>query len=195
MEKRTAQALAKGELSKDFQIRDHGASIKDAIILILAAALIASTTMIVSDSIILTCAVVTVLGMICCYIALDVNKQKALLKITEFQSALFASALGMNHDFTFIVELKKHSIFYINPLFQTAFPEFHKQDDRSLAKFFELNQISEENQKTIHVLLDSHKEENLVIDISTGEETKKLTISLEPIPRPSGFVLIRGRFL
>jgi len=195
MEKRTAKAIANGELPKDFIVRPRGASVKDAFLLFLSAFLIVASILYVKDKVIAIAIILVVFGIINVYISMDINRQKELLKMTEFQSALFASALSMNYNFSFIVELKKHSVFYFDNSFQKVFPEFHQQDDRTLTRFFELNKTSEENQKTIHSLLDQKNEQNLVVDMEVVGKIRKIAVSIEPIQRPSGFVLIRGRLL
>lgn len=195
MEKRTATVLANSNLSKDFFVRNRGNTIKDALLFVSSAALILTAVVIIQNKLAAVSIILTLFGLISCFIAKDTNKQKEFLKITEFQSALFASSLGMGYDFAFIVDLVRQRIFYINPEFQKVFPMFQKQNDRSIAKFFELSGIAEDAKTMVSDAWEQKLVKNLVVDITVNGESKKVDLFIDMIPRPEGFALVRGRII
>ncbi len=193
MEKRTAKALASGDLSSDFFIRERGVSIQQALVLIMVTILIGTATVSINEKLAVTSVVLILFGCISWYLTLDVHNNKALVQATEFQNAIFSSALGMNHDFTFIVTAKNHDIFYLDRPFQNIFPYFFKQKDRSLNSLLEQAKVAEENQKTLHSLLEQGNAQNMVLEMEIEGVNSKVALSIEPIPRPQGFILVRGR--
>lgn len=193
MEKRTATALASGDLSNEFFIRNRGASIQQVLVLVMVTILIGTATMTINEKLAATSIVFVLFGCISWYLTLDVRNNLDLVKATEFQNAIFSSALGMNHDFTFIVTVKDHNIFYLDRPFQNIFPHFFGQKERSLAFFLEQAKASEENRKTLHSLLESGNAQNMVLEVEIEGKPTKVALSIEPIPRPKGFMVIRGR--
>ncbi len=193
MQKRTAEALATGDLSNEFFIRDRGTNIKQLLVLTMVTLSIGAATMTINEKLAVTSVVFILFGCISWYLTLDVRNNLDLVKATEFQNALFASTIGMNHDFTFIVTISDHNIFYLDRPFQEAFPYFFKQKERSLNGFLEQAKVSSENQKTLHSLLEQNNSQNMVLDMEIEGNTSKVALSIEPIPRPSGFIIVRGR--
>jgi len=183
------------DLSKEFHIRDKGVTPKQILILVIVTTFIGIAIMGIDGKLAVTSVVFTLFGCISWYLSLDVKNNRDLVRTSQFQSALFSSALGMHHDFTFIVNLKKRNIFYFDRPFQSVFPQFIKQDDNSLASLLNIAKISEENKKSFEALLDSEREENITFEIDADGSLHKALISIEPIPRPTGFVLVRGRVL
>lgn len=196
MERRIAQDLAKGKYSNDFFIRDRSPNIVQMLLFIGAVLAIAIfTTYTVDQKLALTALLFILFGCISWYATLNVRNNHDLVQATEFQNAVFASALGMNHDFCFIVGLKDRDIFYFDRPFQTVFPHFFEQPARSLEAFFDQASISPENRQAFISLLDQGSPQNIVLDVQPDDKSFKATFSLEPIPRPKGFVLVRGRKL
>ena len=195
MEKRTAHALAKGDLSSDFFIRNRGDSMQQMIVLTVVTVLIATATISINEKLATTSIVLILFGCISWYLTLDVKNNLNLVKATEFQNALFSSALGMNHDFTFIVNLKDSKIFYHDRLLQNSFPYFFKQEQNDLFTFLEQAKVNPDNQKALQSLLETGSAQNMVLEIEIEEKREKIALSLEPVPRPTGFMLIRGRKL
>jgi len=194
MEKRTAQELASGRYNADFYIRDRSPNIPQMALLVFAVfAIAAFTTFTVDEKLALTALLFVLFGCVSWYATLNVRNNHDLVQATEFQNAMFASALGMNHDFTFIVSLTDKRIFYLDRPFQTVFPNFFKQESRTLETFFEQAQVSQENQLAFVALIGKDSVQNLILDMKPAEASFKVAIAIEPIPRPKGFVLVRGR--
>lgn len=195
MENRAAVALANGTISNEFFIRERGASTKQILVLVMITLLIGTATMTINEKLAATSVVFILFGCISWYLTLDVRNNLELVRATEFQSALFSSALGMNHDFTFIVAVKDYSIFYLDRPFQNVFPYFFKQKERALDVFLDQTKVSSENQKTLRSLLERRNSQNIILEMEADGEMKKVALTIEPIPRPDGFMIIRGRKL
>lgn len=195
MEKRMATALVQGKLSSDFFIRDRGTNIKQLLVLAIVTISIGTATMTINEKLAVTSVVFILFGCISWYLTLDVRNNLDLVKATEFQNAMFASALGMNSDFTFIIDKKDRNIFYIDRLFQDIFPEFSKKKERDLSSFFEDADISSDNRQAFISLFEQDRPQNMVFELKTGEALKKVAVSIAPIPRPQGFSIVQGRIL
>jgi len=157
MEKRMATALVQGKLSSDFFIRDRGTNIKQLLVLAIVTISIGTATMTINEKLAVTSVVFILFGCISWYLTLDVRNNLDLVKATEFQNAMFASALGMNSDFTFIIDKKDRNIFYIDRLFQDIFPEFSKKKERDLSTFFEDADISSDNRQAFISLFEQDR--------------------------------------
>src|SRR5579871_1490594 len=90
--------------AKDFVIRRHGPTLLQLLV-VLAAALFLSLLIIVTveDKLALAGILFVILGSAGGYVVLQIQRNNDLLLATEFQNALFASALGINNKFCLII--------------------------------------------------------------------------------------------
>lgn len=127
------------------------------------------------------------------YVIMHTQRGRDLVLATEFQNALFASALGLNNKFTIIMKRDGY-IVYIDRAFQELFPEFMRQPRRSIDVLFEYGRVSSADSEKIYSALERGVYDKVIFDIrASGHITFRMILTIEPILRPSGFVLLRGR--
>jgi PAS domain S-box-containing protein len=127
------------------------------------------------------------------YVVAVVQRNRDLILTTEFQNALFASALGINNKFCVIIR-KDGSIIYLDKSFQELFPEFIKQPRRTIDVLLDYGRVNKEESNHIFEAIEQGIYSKVIFNIrGAGKEYHKIVMSIEPILRPSGFVLLRGR--
>ena len=178
----------------DFVLRKRRPSIAYLLsIFILTFVLGLSFVMMLEDKISIAAFLLFVVIITGWYVLLQMQRTHDLLLATEFQNALFASALGINNKFSMIM---KHdgNIVYLDRSFQGMFPDFLKQSRRTLDMLLEIGTVSREDSEKIYAAIGRGVYEKVIFSIKgTGNEMHKIVMSVEPILRPSGFVLLRGR--
>ena len=118
---------------------------------------------------------------------------KTTIERSEFLNALLSSAMGAKTKFTIIVTQSDGQIVYLNSGFQATFPKMTDIPKRTLAKFFSTYGVSEDKAKAITAAVKKAVSKEVTIEVSLDKAKKqKLKLSIEPIARPSGFVMIRG---
>ncbi|MEZ5692123.1 MAG: hypothetical protein R3D71_10750 [Rickettsiales bacterium] len=187
--------LVTGELDNGFFLRKRGANAGQILLLLLVAILIGVATITINEKLVVTSIVFILFGFICWNLSRSVQDNMNMVTAAEFQNSLFASALGMNHDFTFIVAENEREIFYLDRPFQIFFPSFLKQKKRSLDFFLNMNKVSKEEQDSLSVLLKRNVTEDITVNMEIEGKSANIILSVEPIPRPKGFTVIRGRKL
>lgn len=180
--------------ARDFVIRRRTPTMPQLGIIFLSGMLIAGGIILTISSklaLILTLAVLAIA--IGWYVMLQIQRSRDLLLATEFQNALFASALGLNNRFCLIIR-RDGSIVYLDRSFQDMFPDFLRQSRRTVDMLLETGKVSKEESTRIFAAIDEGVYEKVVFEIrSAGGQFKKIVMSIEPILRPSGFILLRGR--
>ena len=119
---------------------------------------------------------------------------KLTLERSEFLSALFSSVLGQKHKFCMIVTQEEGHIVYLNSGFQALFPKMIETPKRTLTKLYSAYSFPADKAKLITSAVRKGTAKDVTIELATtkGKTKEKVKISIEPIARPSGFVMIRG---
>lgn len=180
--------------AQDFIVRRRTLPILHMLILFVMIQLIViSVAVVIADKYTLVLLLVGVMTMVSWYLIAQTQRNRDLLLATEFQNALFASALGMNHKFCMIIK-RDGNIIYFDRAFQDMFPDFLRQRHRSLHVFLEQSKVSREDCSKVFGVLERNSYENVILNIrSANNQYVKIVMSIEPILRPSGFILMRGR--
>ena len=127
------------------------------------------------------------------YVLLSMTQSRDLVLATEFQNALFASALGYSNKFCLIVK-REGSIIYTDRGFQAMFPELIKARNVTLVGMMKYGRVAAADKEKIYAAIDRGTYEKVVFDIYGGDnKINKIVLSIEPIARPSGFLLLRAR--
>lgn len=191
MDKRSADVLVGSKNAKDFIVRKRKPSLPQVFINCLAvlvgALLIAYN---VYDRLALASILFILGGGISWYVTVQVQRNRDLAQATEFLNALIASALGMNHKFCVIVG-QDGQIVYFDRHFQDMFPSFIEQPNRMLADFLEHASVAAPDREKITRMVEQGGRDKVALEI--GNDHQKIALSIAPIPRPSGFVLLRGQ--
>lgn len=121
------------------------------------------------------------------------NRFRKLILVTEFQTAMLASAAQIGTRFCFIVNTGG-TIFYVDPGFQKVFSGFLANGCLTFMELLDFTQVPEEQKQRIFTSLQQKKSDNIILSFngSDGEAVTTVT-TIDVIQRPSGYFIIRGR--
>lgn len=139
------------------------------------------------------CGLAVAIGLSLALISQNLEKLRRVKHSLEFMNALFSSALGRGYLFTFIVKSTGEIVFFNRP-FQAAFPAYVDQESRMLDVLFELANIPAQDRESIKSRIATLSEGTVQTSMKSGENgSQSVTFYLEPIERPTGFTLVRGK--
>ncbi|MFZ4540874.1 MAG: hypothetical protein ACOYNL_03550 [Rickettsiales bacterium] len=139
------------------------------------------------------CAFAVAIGLSFALIAQNLEKQKKSRESLEFMNALLSSALGAGHRFCCIVKNTGDIMFYNRP-FQEVFPEYITQGTHTLDALFTLYNVPQADHNAITGLMAPNRSGTINTSIrAEGSNTQTISIILEPIERPTGYFLLRGK--
>ena len=122
-----------------------------------------------------------------------INRFRKLILVTEFQTAMLASATQIGTKFCFIVN-GEGTIFYVDPGFQKTFSGFADTGNRTFRELLAFIDVSEEQKQKMYNALKHGKSDNMVLSFHNPEgKTITLMTTIDVIPRPKGYFIIRGR--
>lgn len=134
-----------------------------------------------------------VLGVAGWYLVYQLIRSRDIVLATEFQNALFASALGLNNKFNLIIK-RDGTIIYLDRSFQVMFPDFLKQSVRNLDVLFKAAKVKRGDAEKVFASIDKGEYGKVVLDIvDASGKMHVIILSVEPILRPPGFIMLRGR--
>jgi len=150
-------------------------------------------SLLVQNRTLLVAALFAIIGGAGWYATLAVQRSYDLLLATEFQNALFSSAIGINHKFCLIIK-QDGMITYLDRAFQDMFPAFLRQPQRTLDVWLDHSKVTREDREEILASIERGGFSKVIFVVRTGhDEFHKIVMSVEPILRPHGFILLRGR--
>jgi hypothetical protein len=140
------------------------------------------------------CVVAVAIGLSFALIAQNLEKQKKHKESLEFMNALFSSAIGKGYLFACIVKISGEIVFYNRP-FQAIFPGYTAQDTRTLKALLDLYNVPEGDRDSLRKFMTENSGGSIATTINAKAQTEKtsITFHLEPIERPTGFFLLRGK--
>jgi hypothetical protein len=136
-----------------------------------------------------------VVGSITLALARQIENLQNMLQATEFLNALLSSALGKHYSFDMVAKLDGE-IVYVNRPFQEMFPEFLALPARTVGAFLDMCQVPQDRGQTIINQLNQSMDATVTVEMVCGgaqKQTRSVALTIEPIARPSGFVLLRGK--
>jgi hypothetical protein len=147
----------------------------------------------VTDLVVFSQIMFVMLGSLGTYVVYTVQRCRDLVLATEFQNALFSSALGHSNKFCLIIK-NDSTIAYIDRSLQELLPNFYKQPRHAIDVLLEQGQVSKEERKQVFEALDKRVRGKVIFDIiDHKKQTHRIMMTIEPILRPKGFMLLRGR--
>ena len=194
MEKRSAEAFHIKKSTGDFVVRRRNHAVMQWLIVSLSFIMVSlSVTLMVADRLTITSALFVIIGIACWYVSMQMQHNRDLLNATEFQNALFASALGIGHKFCMIVSREGMVVYFDRP-FQATFPDYMRQPERTFDLFLSQGHVGDGDKEKLTTALKQGTYEKIAFNIRcAGGEIRKMSVTVEPILRPSGYMLIRGR--
>lgn len=180
---------------EDFIVRKPPSFIKRGYQLSLMAAFVAvSVAALVLNDALMVSLVCVLVGTIMLILARRIEKLQAMLVATEFSNALFTSAMGKGYAFT-AVAARNGEIIYLDRSFQEMFPHFIDQPRRTLDLLLTTHNAPPEQCQYIASLVAQPSRAEVPLSIAGGPENAmhEIMLAIDPIERPRGFVLLRGR--
>lgn len=179
---------------RDFVVRRRTPTITQLLVIFLSIILISVSISISIDDRFQMLSILSLLLVITAwYVIIIVQRNRDLVLATEFQNSLFASALGINNKFCLIIR-PDGNIVYLDRSFQDIFPDFLKQPRRTVDVLLEQGKVAEEESNKIYSAIEQGVYSKVIFNIrGVGNVYHKMVVSIEPIMRPSGFILLRGR--
>jgi two-component system, cell cycle sensor histidine kinase and response regulator CckA len=178
----------------DFVVRQRTPTIMQLMVMFFAFMVVSVSALgAISDRTHFLLTLTLVMGLIGWYVIVQMMRNRDLLLATEFQNALFASALGLHNKFCMIIR-RNGNIVYLDRKFQEMFPDFVRYKQRSIDLLLEQGNVSTQDKAKISTAIERGVYEKVIFDIKgTGSNFTKVVMSIEPILRPNGFTLLRGR--
>jgi two-component system cell cycle sensor histidine kinase/response regulator CckA len=116
-----------------------------------------------------------------------------LVMATEFQNAMLASAARLSTRFCLIVK-RDGSIVYIDPGFQKLFPHFMNSNDRNIEGLLAGAGIPRDMVQKIFLMLQQGENDRTLLSFrQDGGAMLQIMLSIDALPRPKGYFLLRGR--
>jgi len=161
---------------------------------VLLLMIIGGVAFLTSYNSLMACAAAVLAGVTLYLIAKQLEKVEKNQRAAEFMNALFSNALSKDYRFCMVARTDG-GIIYFNRPFQEIFPAFLAQDKRDMETLLSLYHVSAEHRQTVGAQLIQNVPATLAVIIQSGSEQapQPLILSMEPIERPRGFVLIRGK--
>lgn len=127
------------------------------------------------------------------FVVYTLQRFQDLVLATEFQNALFASALAQNNGICIIIK-NDGTIAYIGRMLHEMLPGLHKEVRRDFGIILEQGQVSKDEQKLVFSAIERYVRGKVVFDLTDSKKQRhRILMTLEPIGRPKGYMLLRGR--
>lgn len=135
-------------------------------------------------------AIIALLGL---YVVVRNQIALDLLMSSEYQSMLLAQGFGVGSGFGIIVR-RDGTIVHASDGMESIFPSFNYAQSQALGGVFEQGLVRIADRERIMGAIHSGTNDRLVFSIAAAyQEPKEYVITVEPMSRPSGFCVIRGR--
>lgn len=180
--------------ARDFVARQRTPTISQIVIVIISAFLIGISLVVsISSKFILISTLFGLFAVMGWYIIYQLMRSRDMMLATEFQNALFASAMGLHNKFCMIIK-RDGIIVYLDRSFQGLFPDFLKSSSRSVDMLLVQGKVSKEESARVLAAIERGTYDKVIFDIMDAQGLlHRIVLSVEPITRPAGFIMLRGR--
>lgn len=139
-------------------------------------------------------AIFAVIGPLTWFCVYFVQQHRDMLLSTEFQNALFSAAARLKTRFCMIVK-QDGTLIYFDHGFQQVFPETANRGVLMIDRIFSTRHISHAEAEKLYRALETGKAEQVIIRLqqTPESEVEKIIVTVDPLPRPQGFFILRGR--
>ncbi len=136
---------------------------------------------------------IVMLGLLGAFTYVFTQRQRDLVLMTEFQNALFSSAVRINYLFCLILK-SDGSVVYLDPGFQKLFPHINRHEMDDVYKLGTHGILTRDQQIAFDKALSDGKNATQIVDINLPDNLgSKMVVTLEPLPRPRGYFILRSR--
>ncbi len=134
-----------------------------------------------------------ILALLCLFTAHQEQTTLDLATAAEYQSLLYSQALSLGASFSLIVR-REGSIVYASDGLRAVFPQFDYAESKALEGVFEQGLVRKADRERIMGAIYSSTPERLVFTLSNQyQDHKDYIITVEPMARPAGYSMVRGR--
>lgn len=178
----------------DFVVRNRESTMRKFFNFCLAAVIVfMGTSFIVYNNAIVGAVICFVAGIFTLVLGKHIEKQQGFLKASEFMNALFSSIVANGYDFT-LISNQKGDVIYTNRGVGSLFPDYARVSPRNMNMLFSVIKMSNENStRIIESIMAGKHDETTFAYTNADNVTSSMKLSVEPIARPAGFMLIRGK--
>jgi PAS domain-containing protein len=143
-----------------------------------------------STAMIFSLAAITALGF---YMVLRKQQNLDLVLATEFQNMMFAQAIAVGSNFCLFVR-RDGTIEYANDGARTIFSNEAIRSYSSLDVLLEKSGIGKTDREKLMAAIIAQRHERVIFPLHLSDGTvREYIFTIDPLPRPAGFLLVRGR--
>lgn len=135
---------------------------------------------------------VFIVACLCFYVVYRKQQSLDLVMDTEYQNLLFSQAAALGSSFCIFVR-RDGTIFYANEGLRNFFPKSLHGNIQSLEVFFDQVSVTKSDRGRIMSAIYNNAAERLVFPIQTTDGQKDYVMTVDPLARPGGFLVLRGR--
>ena len=181
----------------DFVPRERRGQISSVVIAFAAAFVVLSALVLLPEDMVrpthAAIAAMAVIVGLAFYIIYRKQQNLDLVMHTEYQNMLFAQAAAQGSSFCLFVR-RDGTIVYANDGLANLFPRLRFSESQALQSIFEHGNVQGNDRERIMSAIFAGKGDRLVFPLTAASgERKEYIMTLEPLKRPNGFMVIRGR--
>lgn len=136
------------------------------------------------------CLIISILCLITIYFR---KRADDLVLATEFQNLLYSSAASIGSLFCIIAK-RDGTVVHASPGLSDLFSTFPYTVPRALEGFFIEGRVQKIEQGRIIDALALDERRSMLIKLTTTKGESDMVINIDPLPRPHGYYVIRGRY-
>lgn len=123
----------------------------------------------------------------------SVQRARDQMMVTEFQNALYSSALSLNNQFCIIVR-KDGVVVHADSGFRTMYPQFERSLHRTIDDVLQIANVNRQDTDAIFKLLGNGTAGQHMISMRDSDGmSHRMMLYVDPIRRPPNYLLLRGR--
>lgn len=155
--------------------------------------LIATNSALFGGNLVVALAVFVIIAPLCWFTVYFGQRSRDMLLAAEFQNALFSAAARIKSKFCIIVK-QDGTVVYFDRGFQEYFPETANRGILMLDKILTGRHMQPAEAEKLYKALLDYRQESVIISLAHGSNPDmRMVVTIDPLPRPSGFILLRGR--
>ena len=134
-----------------------------------------------------------IIGSLCLYVYINNQRHLDLVMTTEYQNLLFAQGIALGNQFSIFVR-RNGTIVYANKGLSEVFGAYSTANSQALEQIFEQGGVSTPDRARIMEAIFTNAPDRIAFPVTAADgSVVNYIVTIEPIPRPAGYVLLRGR--
>lgn len=134
-----------------------------------------------------------VICVLCFYVVFRKQQNLDLVMTTEYQNLLFSQAATLGADFCMFVR-RDGTVVYSSEGVREIFPNTHYSESQALETIFEEGSVNKTDRERVMGAIHSNSSDRIVFPLTLRDSARQeYILTIEPLPRPAGFSVIRGR--